>query len=118
MILLKILVFIACYNVPCHCLESDICAVEIFSHWGQRSFYKATEDDFFPVEQSVLDLLSHAQRRVEPTSGMVKLMLDFLLRDLLEMEPRVAGYENVATPVLDLSHLKHKSIGKYILKQK
>ena len=78
-------------------------------------YYEATVEDFFPVEEEALSSLSHAKRRSEQSSGMVKLMLEFLMKDLIYLEPRSSGYQNIATPTLDLSQLQHKEKGEQYL---
>ena len=60
----------------------------------------------------MLGKLKHANRRSEPSSGMVKLMIDFLMKDLVDLQPSTGGYLNIATPTLDLSNLKQKLKGK------
>ena len=107
MILLRILVFLIFSNILCYCLEDEICVNELHSQWGQRNQYKVTEEDFFPVEENVLLLLKNSHQRKEPVSAWVKLMMDFLIQDLVELEPGITGYKNSATPTLDLSPLVH-----------
>ena len=112
MILLQFLIFFIFSYDPCECLENETCASETPHQWGQRTYYKTTQEDFFPVEEELLGQLKHADRRSEPSSGMVKLMLEFLMKDLVDLQPSAAGYQNIATTLLDLSHLKEKFKGE------
>lgn len=112
MTLFQFLVFFILSNFSCVCLENETCLSESPHQWGQRTYYKTTQDDFFPVEEDVLGKLKHANRRSEPSSGMVKLMIDFLMKDLVDLQPSTGGYLNIATPTLDLSNLKQKLKGK------
>ena len=111
MILLQFLIFFIFSYCPCECLENETCASETPHQWEQRTYYKTTQEDFFPVEEEVLGQLKHADRRSEPGSGMVKLMLEFMMKDLVDLQPSAAGYQNIATTSLDFSHLKQKFKG-------
>ena len=112
MSMFQFLVFFILSYFSCDCLENETCLSESPHPWGQRTYYKTTQEDFFPVEEDVLGELKHVDRRSEPSSGMVKLMLEFLMKDLVDLQPSTEGYLNIATTALDLSHIKQKLKGK------
>ena len=105
---IRIYILLSFSLLCCEALKNDSwsCDNEIHSLWGQRSFYSQSEEDFVPIEEIELGLLKQSIRREEPVSAWVKIWLDFVIKDLVELEPKENGYLNVATPTLDLSNLK------------